>query len=100
MTGSTGGERGAVAVLAVVVVGMILLLGVASLDITAVVSAPNRSQTAADAAALAAAPTTFTVASTPREAARRMAGGKRRSLGLVPMSGRSAFGGEDRVGAN
>ena len=73
MTGSTGGERGAVAVLAVVVVGMILLLGVASLDINAVVSARNRSQTAADAAALAVTPATFTVASTPREAARRMA---------------------------
>ena len=100
MTGSTGGERGAVAVLAVVVVGMILLLGVASLDINAVVSARNRSQTAADAAALAVTPATFHCGFYASGGGAADGGRNRRSLGLVPMSGRSAFGGEDRVGAN
>lgn len=70
---AAGDERGAVAVLGVVVVGVILMIGVAVLDISAVVSARTRSQTAADAAALAAAPATFTLASLPREAAAMMA---------------------------
>ena len=59
--------------LGVVVVGMLLLIAVAVLDITAVVSARTRSVTAADAAALAAAPATYSLASPPREAAVRMA---------------------------
>lgn len=67
------GERGAISVLAPVVVGMILVMAVALLDVTAVLSARTRAQTAADAAALAAATATFTMTSTPREAARRMA---------------------------
>lgn len=68
------GERGAIAILAVVVVGMLLVMAVALLDVTEVVSARTRAQTAADAAALAAAPATFTMVSPPREAARRLAG--------------------------
>ena len=66
-------ERGAISVLAVVIVGVILALSVALLDVTAVLSARTRAQTAADAAALAAAPATFTMTPAPREAARRMA---------------------------
>ena len=66
-------ENGAVAVLGVAVVGVLLMIGVAVLDISAVVSARTRSQTAADAAALAAAPATFTLASSPQQAATRMA---------------------------
>ncbi len=66
-------ESGAVAVLGVAVVGVLLMIGVAVLDISAVVSARTRSQTAADAAALAAAPATFTLASSPQQAATRMA---------------------------
>ena len=61
------------AVLGVAVLGVLLMIGIAVLDISAVVSARTRSQTAADAAALAAAPATFTLASPPREAAARMA---------------------------
>lgn len=49
------------------------MIGIAVLDISAVVSARTRSQTAADAAALAAAPATFTLASPPEDAATRMA---------------------------
>ena len=67
------GERGAITVLVPVVVGMLLVMAAALLDITAVLSARIRSQTAADAAALAAAPATFDPASSPRKAARRMA---------------------------
>ncbi|MDE0122531.1 MAG: pilus assembly protein TadG-related protein [bacterium] len=66
-------ENGAVAVLGVALVGVLLMIGVAVLDISAVVSARTRSQTAADAAALAAAPATFTLASSPQQAATRMA---------------------------
>lgn len=66
-------ESGAVAVLGVAVVGVVLMVGIAVLDISAVVSARTRSQTAADAAALAAAPATFTLASSPLQAATRMA---------------------------
>lgn len=67
------GERGAIAVLAALVVGLVLVMGVALLDVTAVLSARTRAQTAADAAALAAAPATFHPGVTAREAARRMA---------------------------
>lgn len=49
------------------------MVGIAVLDISAVVSARTRAQTAADAAALAAAPATFTLASPPEQAATRMA---------------------------
>ncbi|MDE0232409.1 MAG: pilus assembly protein TadG-related protein [bacterium] len=66
-------ERGAVAVLGVAVMGVLLMIGVAVLDIAAVVSARTSAQTAADAAALAAAPATFTLVSSPEEAATRMA---------------------------
>ena len=66
-------EGGAVAVLAIAVAGVLLMIGIAVLDISAVVSARTRSQTAADAAALAAAPATFTLASSPLQAAKRMA---------------------------
>ena len=65
------GERRAVAVLGVAMVGVLLMMAVAVLDIGAVISARNRSQTAA--AALAAAPATFSLASPPREAAVRLA---------------------------
>ena len=61
------------AVLAIAVAGVLLMIGIAVLDISAVVSARTRSQTAADAAALAAAPATFTLASSPLQAAKRMA---------------------------
>lgn len=67
------GERGAVAVLGIAVAGVLLMIGIAVLDVSAVVSARTRSQTAADAAALAAAPATFSLASPPRVAAARMA---------------------------
>ena len=67
------GERGAITVLVPVVVGMLLVMAVALLDVTAMLSARIRSQTAADAAALAAAPATFTRAAAPRAAAQRMA---------------------------
>lgn len=66
-------EQGTIAVLAVVVMGIVLLMAVALLDVAAVLSARSRAQTAADAAALAAAPATFQLETTPREAARRMA---------------------------
>ena len=66
-------EQGAVAVLAVVIVGTVLLMAVALLDVAAVLSARTGAQTAADAAALAAAPATFEAGTTPRQAARRMA---------------------------
>ena len=66
-------ESGAIAVLGVAVVGVLLMVGIAVLDISAVVSARTRAQTAADAAALAAAPATFTLASPPEQAATRMA---------------------------
>lgn len=66
-------EQGAVAVLAVVVVGTVLLMAVALLDVAAVLSARTRVQTAADAAALAAAPATYQAGVTAREAAGRMA---------------------------
>lgn len=67
------GERGAVAVLGIVVAGVLLMIGIAVLDVSAVISARTRSQTAADAAALAAAPATFSHASPPRVAAALMA---------------------------
>ena len=54
-------------------VGMILALSLALLDVTAILSARTRAQTAADAAALAAAAATFAPDLAPREAARRMA---------------------------
>ena len=67
------GEQGAIAVVAAVVMGMVLLMAVALLDVAAVLSARTRAQTAADAAALAAAPATFEADTTAREAAGRMA---------------------------
>lgn len=67
------GERGAVAVLGIAVAGVLLMIGIAVLDVSAVISARTRSQTAADAAALAAAPATFSLESPPRVAAARMA---------------------------
>ena len=73
MAGAERGERGAVAMLGVAVVGVLLMMAVAVLDIGAVISARTRSQTAADAAALAAAPATFSLAAPPRKAAVRMA---------------------------
>lgn len=52
---------------------MVLVMGLALLDVTAVLSARTQAQTAADAAALAAAPVTFTASLAPRAAARQMA---------------------------
>ena len=71
--GECKSEQGAIAVLAAVVLAMVLLMAVALLDVAAVLSARSRAQTAADAAALAAAPATLQLDTTPREAARRMA---------------------------
>ena len=70
---SDAGERGAITVLVPVVVGILLIMAMALWDVTALLSARVRSQTAADAAALAAAPATLDPATAPREAARRMA---------------------------
>jgi secretion/DNA translocation related TadE-like protein len=69
---------------------MILMMGIALLDVTAVLSARNRAQTAADAAALAAAPATFHPGLPAREAARRMAeaNGARLMRCRCPMDGR------------
>ena len=67
------GQRGTITVLVPVVVGVIFILAAALLDVTAMLSARIRAQTAADASALAAAPATFTGETSPREAARRMA---------------------------
>lgn len=67
------GQAGAITVLVPVVVGLLVIMAAALLDVAAVYSARIRAQTAADAAALAAAPATFTLETTPREAARRMA---------------------------
>ena len=55
------------------VVGLLLIMAAALLDVVSVYSARIRAQTAADAAALAAAPATFAPDTTPREAARRLA---------------------------
>lgn len=67
-----GREKGAITVLAPVVVGIVLIFGVVLWDVTALLSARLRAQTAADAAALAAAPVTFTLDSLPREVAKRL----------------------------
>ncbi len=66
-------QRGTITVLVPVVVGVILIMAVALLDVTAMLSARIRVQTAADAAALAAAPATFAGGASPRAVAQRLA---------------------------
>ncbi len=61
------------ALMGAVIIGVILSMAAGLLDVVAVASARTRAQVAADAAALAAAPATFSPVSSPRAAASRMA---------------------------
>ena len=92
------GERGAVAVLGIAVAGVLLMIGIAVLDVSAVVSARTRSQTAGGRRSAGRGPGHIQPCISSPGGGRPHGRGQRRPAGLVPVPDRSAPDGADRDG--